>query len=214
MRGWHRGAAFSFQGRTHTLYEIARLVGMPTETLRNRVLNIGMSVEDAVATDKLPRRGGKKAKAYWFRGKLLSVKEHALATGITEGTLLARRSGDRILEAEEAREANDAFRDPPSNACLVTFRGRTMSIAAWSREVGMDQKTLAARLGHYQWSVAKALTTPVDPTRANSRVCRRNRRIIKRLTTTFRRMRHQQVIHRISTAFRINGVMCIGRVNR
>ncbi len=202
MRGWHRGKAYRFNGVDLTLYEIARLVGMPTETLRNRVINIGMSVEQAVAIKRLPHPGGVKAQLYWFRGQYLSIKEHSRLTGKSQDALRARRLGDRILELDEARKINATFRDPPSNAFLVTYKGKTMSIADWSREIGIDQKTLAARLGHYQWPVAKALTTPVDQAKAMIHVRRRNRHCIRRIAAVFHRVRNQQLIHRISTGFR------------
>ncbi|WHA40164.1 hypothetical protein [Agrobacterium larrymoorei] len=200
MKGWFRADTFSFKGQDLTLYEIARRVGMPPETLRNRVLNIGLTVDEAVAIDRLPPAGGVKAKRYWFRDEFLTIKQHAANAGCSEDALRARIIGDRVLETDEAREANSQFRDPPSNACLVTYKGKTQYIAEWSRELGIDQKTLAARLGHYQWSVEKALTTPVDQTRTMVHVRRRNRQCITRITIGFRRIRNQQIIHRISTA--------------
>lgn len=42
---------------------------------------------------------------------------------------------------------------------LITHEGRTQSIAAWSREVGLPYPTLRDRLAH-GWGVAKALHTP------------------------------------------------------
>jgi hypothetical protein len=42
----------------------------------------------------------------------------------------------------------------------ITFQGKTMHLAGWAREVGLDPKALEYRLNKAGWSVAKALTTP------------------------------------------------------
>ena len=42
----------------------------------------------------------------------------------------------------------------------LTFRGKTQTIAAWSREYSIKHTTLTHRLA-INWSVARALTTPV-----------------------------------------------------
>lgn len=45
---------------------------------------------------------------------------------------------------------------------LLTFKGKTQTIAAWAEEVGMRANTLLARLRR-RWTVSAALTEPVDP---------------------------------------------------
>jgi hypothetical protein len=44
---------------------------------------------------------------------------------------------------------------------LLTFRGETLPVSAWSERVGIGKVTISERLGR-GWSVEKALTTPVD----------------------------------------------------
>ena len=46
------------------------------------------------------------------------------------------------------------------NTQLLTFRDRTMCLAAWAEELGIAYDTLRGRL-RYGWSVDRALTTPV-----------------------------------------------------
>ena len=43
---------------------------------------------------------------------------------------------------------------------LLTYQGRTQTVAQWAREVGLPPDTICQRLNR-KWSVEKALTTPV-----------------------------------------------------
>lgn len=43
---------------------------------------------------------------------------------------------------------------------LLTFKGKTQTILAWSREVGLSHQTIQMRLDAYGYSVADALTMP------------------------------------------------------
>jgi hypothetical protein len=43
---------------------------------------------------------------------------------------------------------------------LLTYDGRTQSLSAWARELGMNRSLISVRI-HRGWSVKKALTTPV-----------------------------------------------------
>ncbi len=45
---------------------------------------------------------------------------------------------------------------------LITYRGRTQSISAWSRELGFSTGTLHSRLGKLGQTVEQAFTAPVD----------------------------------------------------
>lgn len=45
---------------------------------------------------------------------------------------------------------------------LLSFNGETLTIANWSRRLGISQTTLHGRLGKSKWSIEKTLTTPVE----------------------------------------------------
>ncbi len=61
-----------------------------------------------------------------------------------------RQSGPRGLAAPD---------DPRVRA--LTFRGRTMSVKAWSAEVGVPAPTLRDRLDKCGWTIERTLTTPL-----------------------------------------------------
>ena len=46
---------------------------------------------------------------------------------------------------------------------LVTFDGKTKTLAEWAETLGFAYATLRDRLGKYGWSIHDALTTPVKP---------------------------------------------------
>ena len=41
----------------------------------------------------------------------------------------------------------------------IIFKGKTLTVAQWSRELGIKRTTLSGRLNNYGWSTEKALTT-------------------------------------------------------
>lgn len=47
------------------------------------------------------------------------------------------------------------------NNRLIEFNGKVQCIFAWAEEIGINKYTLHKRLNAYDWSIEKALTTPV-----------------------------------------------------
>lgn len=46
----------------------------------------------------------------------------------------------------------------PRGAKLITYAGRTLSVSAWAREIGMSRKMLSSRLNSPGWSIEQALS--------------------------------------------------------
>lgn len=44
---------------------------------------------------------------------------------------------------------------------LITYNGRTQSIADWAKETGLPWKVIYCRIARYKWSIEKALTIPI-----------------------------------------------------
>jgi hypothetical protein len=50
-----------------------------------------------------------------------------------------------------------------SNTCrnkIITYLGRTMTLSRWCDELGLNRKTILARIMRYNWPIHKALTLP------------------------------------------------------
>lgn len=52
------------------------------------------------------------------------------------------------------------------NNVKLTYQGRTQTVAEWSRELGLKQYTIYARIRTYGWSAERALSTPCNGKRA------------------------------------------------
>ncbi len=71
------------------------------------------------------------------------------------------------------------------NLVLLTFKGRTDTVAGWSQRLGITDATLRNRINR-GWSIERALTEP--PMRPNERfVFKHNRRVIRRIAASFHR---------------------------
>lgn len=44
---------------------------------------------------------------------------------------------------------------------IITYNGESHCVVEWAEIIGIDKSTLASRLGRYNWSIERALTTPV-----------------------------------------------------
>lgn len=162
-----------FKGTWFSVAEIAAATGMSVRTIQRRL-------ENGIALD-LPRRTpGPKRKRYEFRGCSLTIKEIAALTGWSVTKTRTRVSGNRVLEGEDMH-MTDLLKD---NLVLLTFKGRTDTVAAWSQRLGITDATLRNRINR-GWSIERALTEP--PMRPNERfVFKHNRRVIRRIAASFR----------------------------
>jgi AraC-like DNA-binding protein len=142
---------FRYRGDNVCLTELARRTGKSREVLKRRIIDHGMSVEDAINLKSLPK-GGKKPKLYWFRGERRSLKEIAALAGVCEVTAWQRRCGDRVLEAHEIDRA-----DCGGKQLRLGFQSKT--VRQWAKEVGITPQALYGRLDA-GWPLAKALFTP------------------------------------------------------
>lgn len=57
-----------------------------------------------------------------------------------------------------------------SNNRVLTFAGRQQCVSAWSQETGIPIRTIRSRLDRSGWTVDKALSTPVKPTKRSWRI--------------------------------------------
>ncbi len=46
------------------------------------------------------------------------------------------------------------------NNHLITYNGKTLTMAEWSRKIGVSYQTLKDRINYHGWSIERALTTP------------------------------------------------------
>lgn len=162
-----------FRGTWMTVAEIAAATGFSETTVMRRM-------RQGVDLDTPRRMPGPKVRRYEFRGCSLTIKEIAALTGWSITKTRQRVCGNSVLEGEDMH-MTDLLRD---NLVLLTFKGRTDTVAGWSQRLGITDATLRNRINR-GWSIERALTEA--PMRPEQRfVFKHNRRIIRRIASAFR----------------------------
>lgn len=76
-------------------------------------------------------------------------------------------NGDYCPENCRWADASTQQRNKKNNRVL-TYKGKTQTLADWEEEVGISRATLNARLNVYGWSPEDALFTPVGQKRTST----------------------------------------------
>jgi len=107
------------------------------------------------ATQKEQSRNTRVNRLITIDGMTKCLVELCEIYGITENAVSNRLKSGWSIE--------DAFKNPiqkrKTNRKMISFNGKTQSVADWAREVGLAFGTLAVRL-QKGWPIEKALTTP------------------------------------------------------
>jgi len=126
----------SIGGELVSIPELARIVGIRADVIYGRRQR-GWKIRDLAK----PLCGKIKLTAF---GESLTVNEWAERTGIKERTIRGRlHDGWSVEDALTIAPMPGGIR---RNAKFVTFQGKTMTIEAWSREIGVASSALRRRL--------------------------------------------------------------------
>ena len=83
-----------------------------------------------------------------------------MANGYTEGLTIDRKDTDgdycpsNCRWATSKEQANNTTKNH-----LITYNGKTQTMAQWAEETGIKYTTLRARINQYHWSIERSLTT-------------------------------------------------------
>jgi hypothetical protein len=134
-------ALHTINGESRTLREWAAVAGVPYNTLLTRRQR-GMRLEDALQPPK--------PSTYEHDGRSLSLVEWSKVTGISYVTLHGRLSKGMPFSEAIARPVR-----PTAWAREITYAGRTQSITAWAKELGVHPQRLKNWID--VWGVDRAL---------------------------------------------------------
>ncbi|TCP90942.1 hypothetical protein C8J31_101794 [Rhizobium sp. PP-CC-2G-626] len=180
-----------YNGQWLTALELSELTGIPRSTIYKR-LRRGQPLDQVGKSGHVPKR-------YLFRGQMMTAPEVAELTGLDRSTVYDRISDNIIMEAHEIPSAYQVLEDWGNRVRILTYRGKSNSIAGWASDTGISQRTIASRL-NAGWTLKDALTRTVDKRRA-SKTFMRNRRLVSTIVSRFRSVRNRLLIHRIASAF-------------
>ena len=87
----------------------------------------------------------------------------AMANGYRDDLTIDRKDVNGNYCPENCRWADDIVQHNNTRVNrYIEFKGETHTMAEWARIKGMKYVTLNTRINKYQWSIEKALTTPVE----------------------------------------------------
>lgn len=110
------------------------------------------------ATDHQQSRNHSRNRFFTHDGKTMCLKDWAMHVGVNVNTL--RQRLERGITFADAIKPTDSV--PTKNKRLITFNGKTQSLSAWAREIGIKPVSLYNRLQR-GWPLEKALHNgPVD----------------------------------------------------
>jgi len=88
----------------------------------------------------------------------------------TKGHTLDRKNNDRGYCKSNCRWATkkQQMRNKRNNR-LLTYKGKTQCMTDWASQYGMNKNTLRSRIVEMNWSIEKALTSPVRKRKKRSK---------------------------------------------
>ena len=96
-----------------------------------------------------------------WKNDFLAFYNWSMKNGYQENLSIDRINNDGNYEPSNCRWVDRITQgNNKRNNHFLTFNGKTLTIAQWSREIGIPEKNIDSRL-RLNWSVEKTLTTPV-----------------------------------------------------
>lgn len=85
----------------------------------------------------------------------------SIANGYAENLSIDRIDNEKAYSPDNCRWADIATQaNNKSNNRLITYKGKTQTLAQWSKELNINYAKLQARINKYHWDIEKALSTP------------------------------------------------------
>lgn len=84
---------------------------------------------------------GLKIKDWWNKSKAQLIAD---IEAVEEVTTVVEDDSDKILE--------------PKRGQVINYKGKSLALCAWARELGLPVQTLYGRLFNRKWTVEKAFT--------------------------------------------------------
>ena len=108
--------------------------------------------------------GGRGIKVYSkWRNDFESFYKWSMSHGYSDDLTLDRKNNDKGYYPFNCRWVNRRVQNSNSRNChYLEYKGETHTISEWSNIVDIPMKTIHLRITRLNWSVERALTTPVQ----------------------------------------------------
>lgn len=137
----HKTGKLEFKGRSQTLEEWSKELGIPIKTIKNRITR-RFPVERVLQSDSNPapieRRLTGDVHEFTFQGETLTLQQWSQRLGIQYATLY-----DRV---ERGWSIERAFTEPLEMERVLEFNGKVQTITEWSAEIGVSSSAIRKRL--------------------------------------------------------------------
>ena len=93
----------------------------------------------------------------------IAFKEWALLHGYTDELFIDRIDNNKGYSPENCRWVTmKVQQNNKQNSRLITYKGKTQTLAQWCNELGLNYRRIQSRLNLHHWSIEKALETNCD----------------------------------------------------
>ncbi len=120
--------------------------------------------------DRCENENNKKYKNYGARGikvcedwhDVRKFAEWAFSNGYKDDLTIERLDNNLDYESSNCVWADRYVQNNhTSRNHMITYQGKTQTMAQWSKETGLPYSTIKSRLNKHGWSVERALSTPL-----------------------------------------------------
>ena len=147
---------YSYQGRSQTLDDWAKELGIKPITLRKRISS-GWTIEEALGTRVITEKSQVgKERILHFGGKAQTVRAWAKELGVSKTCLEGRLKAHWSVEK--------ALTTPKGDQEVYTVNGEGRTLSGWAKKLGVCTQCLKGRLER-GWSIERAVT--VTASKAN-----------------------------------------------
>lgn len=92
----------------------------------------------------------------------LAFAEWSFANGYKDGLTIDRIDSNKNYCPENCRWVTRKVQNNNTNRNhLITWNGRTQTMAQWAEETGLPYSTIKSRINKHGWDIGRALSTPV-----------------------------------------------------
>lgn len=96
-----------------------------------------------------------------WRSSFENFRDWARANGYAENLTIDRRDNDAGYNPSNCRWVDDYIQaNNKRNNHMITYNGKTKTLAEWATELNIPYKTLHRRIAELHWSVERAFTQP------------------------------------------------------